>query len=166
MEYFFNFEKATYVKAPRPQECILCLQQSGSQKVADLRVFETDTHVVSVNLYPYNPGHLLVYPRRHVLDLRGFSLREEENQNKIVRYMLDILDKTHKPQGFNIGYNMGPVAGASIEHLHLHIIPRYRNETGIADLIAKKRVLIEDPFQTKANLQKIIADYPFSSFCT
>jgi ATP adenylyltransferase len=68
----------------------------------------------------------------------------------------------HNPCGYNIGYNMGQPAGASIDHLHLHLIPRYPNETGIADLIAGKRVLVEEPEETARRIRKLVAQEPFS----
>jgi len=74
-----------------------------------------------------------------------------------------MLDRTYSPSGYNIGYNMGRAAGASIGHLHLHLIPRYPHETGIADLIAGRRVLVEDPRQTAATLRQLAAQPPFSS---
>jgi ATP adenylyltransferase len=80
-----------------------------------------------------------------------------------VRYLLDILDRSYSPQGYNIGYNMGHPAGASIDHLHMHIIPRYPRETGIADLIAGKRVLVEDPRESTRRLRELVSQDPFSS---
>ena len=68
-----------------------------------------------------------------------------------------------RPHAYNIGFNMGPAAGASINHLHLHIIPRYPRETGIADLIAGKRVLVEDPRETTRRLREMVAQSPFST---
>ena len=73
-----------------------------------------------------------------------------------VRRLLDALDRTHKPQGYNIGYNMGLAAGASIRHLHVHVIPRYPSEIGIADLIGGKRVLVEDPRVTRDRVREAL----------
>jgi ATP adenylyltransferase len=72
----------------------------------------------------------------------------------LTRRCLSLLEETHQPSGFNIGYNMGAVAGASIDHLHLHIIPRYPREIGIADLVAGNRVLIEDPRVTRDRVRQ------------
>lgn len=166
MEYFYNFDKIKYLTEMKPEGCILCLQRDGSNQVPDLRVLETNTHIAAVNLYPYNPGHLLVYPKRHLLDVRNFSHAEELNLTALTKYLLNLLDQSHTPKGYNIGYNMGPVAGASIEHIHLHIIPRYPRETGIADLVAGKRVLVENPVRTMERLKKMISRQPFSIFNT
>jgi ATP adenylyltransferase len=156
MEYFLNFDKLTYLKGKRPEGCILCLINEGSDAVERLIAFETGLFMVSVNLYPYNPGHLIVFPRRHVTDIRQLDAEERRGLDALVDRCLSVLDSTHAPAGYNIGYNMGLVAGASIDHLHLHIIPRYPREIGIAELIAGKRVLVEDP---KTTLERVKAAF-------
>jgi ATP adenylyltransferase len=153
MEYFFNFDKLGYLKGPKPQGCILCLVASGSDRVERLVARESDSFVVSLNLYPYNPGHLLVFPKRHVLDIRGLSGEERAELDRLTDECLGVLDACLKPSAYNIGYNMGLIAGASIEHLHMHIIPRYPSEIGIAELIGGARVLVQDPRETLALLK-------------
>lgn len=160
MEYFFNFEKLNYVSGKKPEGCILCLLRDGSEEVVNLTVYSDDSVMVSVNLYPYNPGHIMVFPRRHVEDLRECSLEEESRIWSVTRHALDLLDSTHNPAGYNVGYNMHPVAGASVRHLHLHIIPRYPNELGVADLLAGKRVLVESPTKTQERLREAFEERP------
>jgi ATP adenylyltransferase len=152
VEYFFNFDKIAYLRGRRPDGCILCLVAEGSDAVERLVVAETAAFLVSINLYPYNPGHLIIFPRRHLTDIRQLAREERAELDGLVETCLDILDTTHKPSGYNIGYNMGPVAGASIDHLHLHIIPRYPREIGIAELIGGTRVLVEDPLVTREKM--------------
>jgi len=158
MSYFFNFDKMKYVRGQRPEGCILCLVRDRSPDVADLTVYTDSLLTVTVNLYPYNPGHLMIFPNRHVTDIRELSSDEEARFSAMTRAFVDILDKTHRPSGFNIGYNMGGAAGASIDHLHLHIIPRYPREIGVADLVAGKRVLIEDPRVTQHRIRDAARD--------
>lgn len=153
MEYFLNFDKIAYLRGPRPEGCILCLVRDGDERVARLVVRETSSFSASVNLYPYNPGHLILFPKRHVTDLRQLTRAERAELDGLVDDCLSALDATHAPAGYNLGYNMGLVAGASIEHLHLHVIPRYPREIGIAELVAGKRVLVEDPFETERRLR-------------
>jgi ATP adenylyltransferase len=161
--YFFNFDKMSYVKGKKPAGCILCLLRDGSGELVDLTILRSKRFITSVNLYPYNPGHLIVYPMRHIEDIRDVSHDEEIELSEVQRYLLGLLDACYAPQGYNIGYNMGRPAGASIEHLHLHIIPRYPREMGIADLIAGKRVLVEGPRETAARLLAGVSHAPFSS---
>jgi ATP adenylyltransferase len=158
MSYFFNFDKMKYVKGPRPDGCILCLITEHSPQVADLTVFADDLFTVSVNLYPYNPGHLMIFPNRHLEDIREFTVTEEQRITDLTKRFVTLLERTHQPSAFNIGYNMGASAGASIDHIHLHIIPRYPREIGIADLVAGARVLIEDPRVTQRRLVELVED--------
>ena len=161
--YFFNFDKMAYVKGDRPPGCILCLLGAGSPEVTDLSFWRDELFMASVNLYPYNPGHILLYPLRHIEDIRQLTPAEELRLSAVQRWLLALVDRACSPQGYNIGYNMGGAAGASINHLHLHIIPRYPRETGIADLIAGKRVLVEDPRETTRKFRELAAQAPFSS---
>jgi ATP adenylyltransferase len=154
MEYFFNFEKMKYLRGERPDGCILCLIRDKSSEVPDLTVFRDGLVEVSLNLYPYNPGHLLVFPLRHVTDIRGLEKEERAAMDRAVDTALDMTDSVYAPQGYNIGFNMGRAAGASIEHIHLHIIPRYPAEIGIAELLAGKRVMVEDLFAVRDRLRK------------
>jgi ATP adenylyltransferase len=157
MDYFFNFNKLGYLKGKKPKGCILCMIRDGSENVDRLVVHENEYIVVSLNLYPYNPGHLILFTKRHITDIRSMSAGEQAAMDSTINRCLDILDKTYSPAGYNIGYNLGLVAGGSIEHLHLHIIPRYHNEIGIAELIGGKKVLVQNPLETLGLLVKAFA---------
>ncbi|MCX7026967.1 MAG: HIT domain-containing protein [Spirochaetes bacterium] len=156
MEYFFNFDKVGYLKGSRPKGCILCLIREDSPDVDKLVVYESLFCVATLNLYPYNPGHLLVFPKRHLTDVRSLGADEKGDLDRTRDLCLDALDKVMAPQGYNIGFNQGLAAGGSIEHLHLHIIPRYKNELGIADLIGGKKVLVQNPLETQARLREAL----------
>jgi len=154
MDYFFNFEKLVYLRGERPAGCILCLVKDGSDQVVDLTVFQSEGFSVCLNLYPYNPGHLLIFPQRHVVDIRELDASERAALDRVVDKTLSVLDREYQPAGYNIGFNMGLIAGASIDHLHLHVIPRYQREIGIAELLAGRRVLVENPLDTKKRLEE------------
>ena len=160
-DYFFNFQKYAYIKSAKSDGCILCLIRDRHPAVTDLSVHRDKLFIVTVNLYPYNPGHLLIFPTRHIEDVRNYIPEEEQRLNELTRYFLDIADTVHRPAGYNIGYNMSHSAGASIDHLHLHLIPRYPHETGIADLIAGKRVLVEEPRETARRIRETVEQNPF-----
>jgi len=157
MEYFFNFNKLGYLKGEKPTGCILCLIRDGSEKVERLIVHENEHIIVSLNLYPYNPGHLILFTKRHITDVRTMNEDEGRGMDRTVNRCLDILDRIYCPAGYNIGYNLGLVAGGSIEHLHLHIIPRYHNEIGIAELIGGKKVLVQNPLESLELLKNAFA---------
>ncbi len=152
MDYFFNFDKLSYVQSQKSDACILCLVRDSSPNVADLTVYRSMHFIISLNLYPFNSGHLLVFPKRHVIDIRELSIDERHDMDDTIDKALVVLDSQMKPTAYNIGCNMGLTAGASIDHLHWHIIPRYPREIGIAELIAGKRVLLEHPLDTRDKL--------------
>lgn len=152
-QYFLCFDKISYVKGEKPDGCILCLIREKHANVVDLSVYRDDFFIVSVNLYPFNPGHLIIFPQRHIEDIRDYTSQEEKRLILLQKEFLNILDKVYSPKSYNFGYNMGAAAGASIGHLHLHVIPRYPHEIGISDLIAGKKVLMENPFDTAAKIK-------------
>jgi ATP adenylyltransferase len=154
VQYFYNFEKVAYLKGERPDGCILCMIRDHSDLVENLTVFENELFNVSLNLYPYNPGHVIIFPLRHIEDLRSFTEAEAQDYIKILNTTLDVIERVYSPSGVNYGCNMGLDAGASIAHLHFHVIPRFPRETGIADLIAGQRVLVENPVDTLKKLTK------------
>ena len=162
MDYFFTFDKGDYVRGSRPDGCILCRLEKEDPEVIDLRVFSSRYFGLTVNLYPFNPGHLLIYSRRHLEDVRELRPEEELELTQLRNYALDMLDQLYSPYAYNIGVNMGLEAGASISHYHLHIIPRYTHEIGIPELIGGKRVLVEDPRETRTRLAAYYEERPFS----
>lgn len=164
--YFFNFDKIAYIKGGKPEGCILCKIRERDPDIPNLTAYEDEHFLVSLNLYPYNPGHLIIFPALHLEDIREYTREQENRLTGLTKYFLTILDATHGPTAYNVGYNMGLVAGASINHLHMHIIPRYPREIGLADLIAGKRVLIEDPRETLISIKKEMDQRPFSTSMT
>ncbi|MBN2352065.1 MAG: HIT domain-containing protein [Spirochaetales bacterium] len=147
---------------PRETRCLLCAVLAGEPGIVDLTVYRDELYAVTVNLYPYNPGHLFLFPVRHVEDVRALTADEAVRQDRLVKYFLDRLDAVYRPSGYNIGYNMGRPAGASLTHLHQHLIPRYSDEIGLADLVAGKRVLVENPRHTLERLKAAVYEWPFS----
>lgn len=154
MDYFFNFEKLAYLTGEKPSGCILCLIRDGNPAVVNLTVYRKNGFIVCLNLYPYNPGHLIIFSERHVVDIRELDATERAALDKTIDRALNVMDGALKPTGYNIGCNMGLVAGASIEHLHWHVIPRYPREIGISELLAGKRVLVEHPLDTRDRLKQ------------
>lgn len=126
-------------------DCILCAIVEENDKVIRLDVHRSRLFVVALNLYPYTPGHLIVFPKRHITDPRMLDDEEVMELHKLQNLCLDILESLYTPHGFNLGYNIGEAGGASIEHLHLHIVPRYRREMGFIDIIGGTKIIVEDP---------------------
>jgi ATP adenylyltransferase len=95
----------------------------------------------------------MIFPRRHLEDIREYTDEEALGLHKLTRDCLRTLDKVYHPSAYNLGYNMGSNAGASIQHIHLHVIPRYPRELGIADILAGKRVLVENPLTSAEKIK-------------
>ena len=158
LEYhnLYSLNKMQYIKGKRPQvECIFCAIINRAEEVEKLLVYEGETTVISVNKYPYNSGHLLICPKRHIVDYRELSEKEELEIQLLLRKSLDALDTLYTPSGYNIGYNIGEFAGASLPHLHMHVIPRYPNELGFIDIVGGAKIVVEDPEETMKNLKKL-----------
>ena len=152
--------KMAYVRGRnRPDvECILCAIVAGDDQVVKLEVHRSELFVVTLNLYPYSPGHLMVFPKRHITDPRMLTHEEAMELHALQNHCLDVLESVYTPHAFNLGYNVGRAAGASIEHMHLHIVPRYNRETGFIDIIAGAKIIVEDPEVSLKRLQEAFAE--------
>ncbi len=140
-------------------ECILCEIIKDSDKVQVLKIHQDDLMAISLNLYPFNPGHLMIFPIRHVYDYRHLTEPEVLHLSKLIGKCQDILTDMYCPTGYNIGFNQGKAAGASIKHLHLHVVPRFNRELGYIDIIGKTRVVVEDVHSVFEKMKKIAPKY-------
>ncbi len=148
--------KTEYVKnrtGRPPGRCILCDVVRGEGDVVNLELVRDEGFVITLNLYPYNPGHVMVFPARHVEDPRELDADEHARLAQLQNLTLDVLSAEYEPGGFNVGYNVGVAAGASIAHLHLHIVPRYPRELGVVDVLSGAKIVIEDPTETRRRLR-------------
>ncbi|GAA3821266.1 HIT family protein [Cellulomonas soli] len=108
---------------------------------------------VLLNLYPYNSGHLMVCPYRHVADYTELTAQETVEVADLTRTAMRVLRATHGPQGFNLGMNQGQVAGAGIAaHLHQHVVPRWGGDSNFLPIVARTRALPELLADTRARL--------------
>ena len=149
--------KGEYVKGKRPAvECILCSIMQKDPEVINLEVVRSKNFIIAVNLYPYNPGHLMIFPNRHIEEVEKLSLSEVGELHKLTIISLKVLRNLYNPHGFNIGYNLGKGSGASIKHLHLHVVPRYENELSFIDVLSGSKIIVEEP---KDTVQKLKREY-------
>jgi len=152
----FSINKMNYARGDRPNvDCILCGVTNKDEKVANLTIHSTELSVVSVNLYPYNPGHLIIFPKRHLLSITEVSDEEIMDIHKLTVKAIKILSKAWRAAGFNVGYNIGKNSGGSIPHIHQHIVPRFPNEVGFLDVFSNTRIVIYDPYQMKEEIIKL-----------
>jgi len=95
-----------------------------------------------LNLYPYNNGHMLIVPNRHVFDLSDLTKEEREGLMDLLELIKRLLDKIMKPQGYNIGINLGKAAGAGFpEHLHIHLVPRWTGDVNFMPVTGHTKVI-------------------------
>jgi ATP adenylyltransferase len=143
-------DRLTYVTGPKDGECPFCRVPAKSDEDG-LVVQRGDSCYVVLNLYPYNPGHLMVVPYRHVADYAELTPAEVAEVGALTQDALRALRAASGPQGFNVGLNLGGVAGAGIaEHLHQHVVPRWGGDTNFMPVVGHTRVLPQLLAQTRA----------------
>jgi ATP adenylyltransferase len=133
-----------YILGKKSNTCIFCIQKSRNYKKAHLILHESSHSIVIINKYPYSPGHLMVSPKRHIKDFEGLIKDELSDLIEQVRKSTAALKHALNPHGFNIGANLGKVAGAGIEdHLHIHVVPRWNGDTNFMPVIGKSLIISE-----------------------
>ncbi|MCB1141078.1 MAG: HIT domain-containing protein [Leptospiraceae bacterium] len=152
----FSINKIHYARGDRPAvDCILCGVTGKDSRVDNLSIAETELSIISVNLYPYNPGHLIIFPKRHLLSITEVTEEEILDIHKLTVKAVNLLSAAWKTTGFNVGYNIGKNSGGSIPHIHQHIVPRFPNEVGFLDVFCNTRIVIYDPFQMKEEIVRL-----------
>lgn len=152
--YLFNTEKIKYVKGDKPDvSCILCAIRDNDPLVKNLIVHETEKSVIAVNLFPFNPGHVMIFPRRHLRFINEMTELEAAEMHSLLVKTIGILDSEFSPSGYNVGYNLGEGSGASIPHIHQHVVPRFTNEVGFLDVLSGTRVIVSDPVEVMNKLK-------------
>lgn len=134
--------------------CIFCnIDRPGRDELVLIR--GRFTYVI-LNLYPYNNGHLMVVPNRHIATLAATTVEEQAEVMRLTRHAEIALTEAYRPQGLNIGINLGRPAGAGVvAHLHVHLVPRWTGDTNFMTAIGETRVLPEDLQATKGRLKPI-----------
>jgi ATP adenylyltransferase len=133
--------------------CIFC-EPSGLNE--SLVLFRGPLCYVILNLYPYNNGHVMVVPKRHIAELASTTADERAELMALVRHAEMALAEGYRPHGINVGMNLGRPAGAGVlDHLHIHLVPRWNGDTSFMGVVGNTRVLPEDLSQTAARLRPI-----------
>ena len=134
--------RMTYIEQGKTAGCIFCDQPRAADARAGLVLTQSAHAVVMLNKYPYNSGHLLVAPKRHVDQLSSLSPEEHQDLCETLRMSVDVLRDELRPGGFNLGMNLGRCAGAGVEdHLHWHVVPRWEGDTNFMPLVGEVRVI-------------------------
>ena len=147
-----------YILSPKPAGCIFCdfLAQRG--EAADRRNLVAHRGARSftvLNKYPYNSGHVMVIPRSHVSVLEDLSPEEFADLHEELRLAARVVRTVYRPEGLNIGMNLGRIAGAGIDdHLHYHVVPRWGGDTNFMPVVADTRVMVEHLEAAREKIKK------------
>ncbi len=143
-DYIAAPHKLAYIEGRERHEipCIFCAIIEGHPKVKTKIVYRNDQFLVLLNMFPFNPGHVMVVPIRHVVKLSELTQEETNAFFWMGAKTVKLVQKAFNPTGVNMGLNIGSAAGASILHLHLHIVPRYPRELGFMETTADTRTLV------------------------
>jgi ATP adenylyltransferase len=137
-----------------PEGCIFCDKPAAGDDEANLILARTERAFVMLNAFPYNPGHLLIAPFRHVAEVEDVEDAEAADASSLIQRGVRALKAVSGPDGFNIGMNLGRVAGAGVPgHLHWHVVPRWNGDTNYMATVGETRVLPEALEDTYARLR-------------
>lgn len=146
--------RITYILGPKPDACVFCLPESTEEDEERLVLYRGQWNFVIMNKFPYNNGHLLVTPYRHLMNLCDLTRDESREMMALLQDCTAILQKSFSPQGINIGLNLGEAAGAGIrEHLHFHLVPRWNGDSSFMAVMDEVHVVPEHLRSTYATLK-------------
>jgi ATP adenylyltransferase len=142
MEYLWAPWRIEYIKKADEPGCVLCYKPTEEDDTANYILYRGQKNFIIMNSYPYNAGHLMVAPYRHVADVGELSGQEADEHFRLVRRCVAVLKRVLKADGFNIGMNLGRAAGAGIDqHIHSHIVPRWVGDTSFMPVVADTKVI-------------------------
>jgi ATP adenylyltransferase len=137
--------------------CVFCNAYKEQNDKKNYVLFRSKHCFVIMNIYPYNPGHIMVVPNRHIDHIKLLNEKESADIFQVIRDFCNILETAFKPNGINIGMNIGSAAGAGIaDHIHFHIIPRWNGDTNFMSTVCDTKVISESLRQTYNKIKEII----------
>lgn len=126
------------------RRCLFCFLKNCQADEENFILYRGKWAFIVMNRFPYNSGHLMVAPFRHIASFESLSQREGEELFQLLQRSIKVLKKEFQPEGMNIGANLGAVAGAGVKgHLHLHIVPRWQGDTNFMPLLGETKVVSE-----------------------
>ena len=144
MEQIWAPWRIEYIRQEKVEGCILCDKPRQDADALNYILYRGSKSFIMLNSYPYNGGHLMIAPYRHIASLEELTDEERNEHFEIVSRSTRLLKQVFNPAGFNIGINLGRVAGAGIDdHIHTHIVPRWQGDTNFMPVIADIKVVNE-----------------------
>ena len=154
MKHIWAPWRMRYILMDKPERCILCEKPGESNDAQNYILYRGKKNFVILNSYPYNPGHLMITPYRHVANVEEFTRVELSEHFEMVSQSVKLLKDALNPEGFNIGMNLGKIAGAGIvDHYHTHIVPRWSGDTNFMSVLGDVRVIPEALTETYNKLK-------------
>ncbi len=159
MKRLFAPWRIRYILAPKYEGCIFCSYPKQNRDKENLLLYRGNKAFIIMNRYPYNPGHTLICPYRHVAELGELAVDEKVELIELIDLIIAAIRKEMNPHGFNVGLNIGSVAGAGMEeHLHFHVVPRWNGDTSFMPVLADVQVVPEALEETYDKLKKSIEE--------
>ena len=156
VKYLWSPWRLKYVvSANRSRDCIFCEVLTNNSE-STLLLYQGETCFIQLNLYPYSPGHLMVIPKRHLPSLTSATVQVRIEIITLTALAEVALTEVYAPQGLNVGINLGSAGGAGVvDHIHVHVVPRWSGDTNFMTVIGDTRVLPEELEQTASKLRPI-----------
>lgn len=146
-----------YIRSPKHNGCIFCDFPKENKDEERLILYKGKNAFIIMNNYPYNPGHVMIAPYRHIGKWEDLTDEELLEIMKLSQLIIKALKKAMNPDGFNIGVNLGRVAGAGIDdHVHLHVVPRWNGDTNFMPVLTNTKVIPESLEEAYKELKKAI----------
>ncbi|MFN3966221.1 MAG: HIT family protein [Endomicrobiia bacterium] len=154
MERIFAPWRMKFITGKKEKGCLFCKKLRSKNDSKNLVLYRGKTAFILLNLYPYSNGHIMVAPKKHKGDFSQLTDEEKLELFNLVELSTKILKKVYKPKGFNIGINLGKVAGAGVPgHLHVHIVPRWLGDTNFMPVCSETKVICESLKSTYKKLR-------------
>ena len=148
------WRKAYVTAGAKGPGCVLCRALEHAADPDSLVVQVAALNFVVMNLYPYNAGHVMIAPRRHLGSLAEATSEELSEMMALARRLESVMARVYTPDGINLGLNLGKAAGAGVaDHVHLHMLPRWAGDTNFMTTVGGTRVIPEDPVEACARLK-------------
>lgn len=145
-----------YILGPKPDECVFCLPETNDEDEERLVLYRGKKCFVIMNKFPYNNGHIMVCPYRHVMNIEDLEPDESAEMMDLLKKCAIILKKFFNCEGINIGLNQGTAAGAGIrEHLHFHLVPRWNGDSSFIAVMDDIRTIPQHLNETWKNMKPL-----------
>lgn len=142
MDYIWAPWRMPYILEEKPEGCFLCIYPQEDNDADNYILYRAKENFIIMNRYPYNPGHLLIAPYRHIGNLEELTESERNEHFELLSRSVQIMKEIMNPDGFNVGANLGAVAGAGLaDHFHSHIVPRWLGDTNYIPVLADLRIV-------------------------